>query len=149
MNPYIVGYTIGTGVGLTYELDLDEAATRSAIVTGLSYAVQTPAGRKVVRMTGLATYAITKDLIVAPAATALGSGSAAAIGTGLTYAGAVVGGAVIGAAVGTAISSKAFGQAGKEKAIKFYTGQANNWYDYVPYYNAFKIARHYGSEIIE
>ena len=41
MNPYLVAYTVGTGVGLTYELDLDEAATRAAIVTGISYAVQT------------------------------------------------------------------------------------------------------------
>lgn len=52
-------------------------------------------------------------------------------------------GAVIGAATGTAISSAIFGAEGKEKAIKFYTGQADNFYDYIPHYNAYKIVKHY------
>lgn len=56
---------------------------------------------------------------------------------------AVAAGAVIGAAVGTAISSAVFGDEGRELALDFYTGQADNWYDYVPHYNAYKIVKHY------
>ncbi len=67
---------------------------------------------------------------------------AAAISAG-TIGAAAAAGAVIGAATGTAISSAVWGEEGKTKAIKFYTGQADNWYDYVPHYNAFKIVKHY------
>jgi len=54
-------------------------------------------------------------------------------------------GVVIGAATGTAISSAVFGAEGKNKAIEFYTGQAN-LIDYVPHYNAYKIVKHYVTE---
>lgn len=73
-------------------------------------------------------------------------------GAGTTTVGIGLGaaaGAVTGAAVGTAISSVVWGEEGKQKAIKFYTGQADNWYDYVPHYNAYKIIKHYGSDIID
>ena len=73
-------------------------------------------------------------------------GSAATAVFGSTAVGVTLGaaaGTVIGAAVGTAISSVAFGPEGKNKAIEFYTGQADNWYDYVPHYNAYKIVKHY------
>ena len=72
---------------------------------------------------------------------ALATFGSTAIGVGLG-AGA---GAVIGAAAGTAISSVAFGPEGKQKAIEFYTGQAN-LIDYYPPYNAYKIVRHYATE---
>ena len=66
---------------------------------------------------------------------------------GTTAAGVVLGagaGAVIGAALGTAISSVAFGEQGKEKAIDFYTGQSGaKWYEYIPHYNYGRIVRHY------
>jgi hypothetical protein len=55
---------------------------------------------------------------------------------------AVAAGGVIGAAGGTAISSALFGSEGKEKAIEFYTGQAN-LIDYVPHYNVYQIIKHY------
>ena len=67
---------------------------------------------------------------------------AAIISAGYVGAG-IVAGAFIGAAVGTAISSVVFGEEGKADAIEFYTGQADNWYDYVPHYNAYKIVKHY------
>ncbi len=74
---------------------------------------------------------------------ALSVSTSTVVGVGLG-AGA---GAVIGAAAGTAISSAAFGPEGKQKAIEFYTGQAN-WYDYIPHYNAGKIVAHYAKEAI-
>jgi len=55
---------------------------------------------------------------------------------------AVAAGAVIGAAGGTAISSALFGDPGKQKAIEFYTGQAD-LIDYVPHYNVYQIIKHY------
>lgn len=73
-------------------------------------------------------------------------GSAATTVFGSTAVGVGLGaaaGAVIGAAAGTAISSAIFGQKGKQKAIEFYTGQADNFYDYIPHYNAYKIVKHY------
>ena len=75
-------------------------------------------------------------------------GSAAGATFGSTAVGIALGagaGAVIGAAAGTAISSVAFGPEGKQKAIRFYTGQAN-MIDYYPPYNAYKIVRHYATE---
>ena len=79
------------------------------------------------------------------------AGSAAGAAFGSTAVGVGLGagaGVVIGAAAGTAISSVAFGPAGKQKAIEFYTGQAN-LIDYIPHYNAYKIVRHYAKEAIE
>jgi hypothetical protein len=76
------------------------------------------------------------------------AGSAVGAAAGATATGIVLGagaGAVIGAATGTAISSVAFGPEGKQKAIEFYTGQAN-LIDYYPPYNAYKIVRHYATE---
>jgi len=70
-----------------------------------------------------------------------------------TVTGVVLGaaaGAVIGAAVGTATSSIIFGEAGKQKAIDFYTGQSGaKWYEYIPHYNGYRIVRHYATEAIE
>jgi hypothetical protein len=63
-------------------------------------------------------------------------GLAAAVGVG------------VGVVAGTAISSAAFGPEGKDRAIKFYSGQAN-LIDYIPHYNAYKIVRHYAQEAIE
>ena len=63
-------------------------------------------------------------------------GAAAAIGVG------------VGVVAGTAISRAAFGVEGKDKAIQFYSGQAN-LIDYIPHYNAYKIVRHYAKEAIE
>lgn len=71
------------------------------------------------------------------AATATFGSTAVGVGAGAAA------GAVIGAATGTAISSVAFGPEGKQKAIEFYTGQADNFYDYIPHYNAYKIVKHY------
>ena len=74
------------------------------------------------------------------------SGSAATAVAGSTAVGVTLGAAagyVIGAGVGTAISSKAFGSSGKEKAIDFYTFQNTNPIDYLPHYNAYKIVKHY------
>lgn len=56
-------------------------------------------------------------------------------------------GAGIGIVAGTAISRAAFGPAGKDLAIDFYTAQAN-WYDYIPHYNGYKIARHYAQKVL-
>jgi len=75
-----------------------------------------------------------------------GSAAGAAFGStivSVTFAAGA--GAVIGAAGGVAISSIAFGPEGKQKAIEFYTGQAN-LIDYYPPYNAYKIVRHYATE---
>jgi len=74
------------------------------------------------------------------------TGSAATAVFGSTAVGVTLGAAagyVIGASVGTAISSKAFGSSGKEKALDFYTFQNTNPIDYVPHYNAYKIVKHY------
>ena len=79
------------------------------------------------------------------------AGSAAGAAFGSTAVGVGLGagaGVVIGAAAGTAISSVAFGPSGKQKAIQFYTGQAN-LIDYIPHYNAYKIVSHYAKEAIE
>lgn len=151
MNPYLVGFGVGTGVGLWYERDLDRAASRAGIVTFISYAVQTPQG-KAVATTSLASAArfsldVGKSVVIA-GSYFTGSVSGAALGTAATYTLAAGAGAVIGAATGTAISSVAFGQEGKQKAIQFYTGQANLM-DYIPHYNAYKIVRHYVKEAIE
>ena len=95
---------------------------------------------------------IKAGVIVASDLYVIGSAASSAFiatrtGTAIASAGsiglAVAAGAVIGAAAGTAISSAAFGPEGKSKAIQFYTGQADNWYDYVPHYNAYKIVKHY------
>lgn len=63
-------------------------------------------------------------------------GAAAAVGVG------------VGVVAGTAISRAAFGVEGKDKALQFYSGQAN-LIDYIPHYNAYKIVRHYATEAIE
>ena len=63
-------------------------------------------------------------------------GAAAAIGVG------------VGGVAGTAISRAAFGVEGKDKAIQFYSGQAN-LIDYIHHYNAYKIVSHYAKEAIE
>lgn len=73
------------------------------------------------------------------AATRTGAAIISASVTGL----AVAAGVVIGASVGTAVSSVVFGEEGKADAIEFYTGQADNWYNYVPHYNAYRIVKHY------
>jgi len=64
------------------------------------------------------------------------------------YGAAFVVGAGIGILAGTAISRAAFGVEGKDKAIQFYSGQAN-LIDYIPHYNAYKIVSHYAREAIE
>ena len=64
------------------------------------------------------------------------------------YGAAFVVGAGIGILAGTAISRAAFGVEGKDKAVQFYTGQAN-LVDYIPHYNAYKIVKHYAKEAIE
>ena len=63
-------------------------------------------------------------------------GAAAAVGVG------------VGVVAGTALSRSLFGVEGKDKAIQFYSGQAN-LIDYIPHYNAYKIVRHYAKEAIE
>jgi hypothetical protein len=60
-------------------------------------------------------------------------GAAAAVGVG------------VGVVAGTAVSSAVFGPEGKDRAIQFYSGQAN-MIDYIPHYNAYKIVRHYATE---
>jgi len=142
MNPYLVGFAVGTGVGLWYEKDLEKAATRAGIVTALSRGIQTPLGGRIISSVGLSGVIIAKDAI-SVGSTVMATSTAAAITTGATYVGAVAAGYVIGAAVGIAISSTAFGQSGKQKALDFYTFQNTNPIDYVPHYNAFKIVKHY------
>ena len=76
----------------------------------------------------------------------LGTRGIAAVGaasTAAVYTGAVAVGAAAGVVVGTAASGAIFGPQGREKAIEFYTGQADNFYDYIPHYNAYKIVKHY------
>lgn len=63
--------------------------------------------------------------------------------TAVVYTGAVAVGVAAGVVVGTAASGAIFGPEGREKAIEFYTGQADNFYDYIPHYNAYKIVKHY------
>jgi len=92
---------------------------------------------------------IGQSIILGTAARTAGiAGSAAGAAFGSTIVGVTLAagaGAVIGAAAGTAISSVAFGPSGKQKAIQFYSGQAN-LIDYYPPYNAYKIVRHYATE---
>ena len=73
---------------------------------------------------------------------ARGIAAATAAGTVAVYTGAVAVGAAAGVVVGVAASGAIFGPDGREKAIEFYTGQAD-LIDYVPAYNAFKIVKHY------
>tara|TARA_Y100001963_G_scaffold61910_1_gene86435 strand:+ start:138 stop:596 length:459 start_codon:yes stop_codon:yes gene_type:complete len=152
MNPYAVGFSVGTAVGLTYELDLDEALKRSGIVTGLSYGIQTPIGRSILLNIGGAAWIVVQDsasVIMTAASTRTALGIRAVATTAATYTFAVAAGAIIGAAVGTAVASSIWGTEGKEKAIQFYTGQNTTLLDYVPHYNAYKIIKHYGSELID
>ena len=79
----------------------------------------------------------------------LGARGVAALGAATTvavYTGAVAVGAAAGVVVGTAVSGAVFGQDGRELALDYYTGQADNWYDYIPHYNAYKIVKHYVSQ---
>ena len=81
----------------------------------------------------------------------LGARGAAAVKVGSKagiYGAAAALGVGVGVVAGTAISRAAFGVEGKDKAISFYSGQAN-LIDYIPHYNAYKIVRHYASEAIE
>jgi hypothetical protein len=71
-----------------------------------------------------------------------GVAAVGALGTTALYAGAVGVGLAAGVVVGTAVSGAVFGSAGREKALEFYTGQAN-LIDYVPAYNIAKIVKHY------
>ena len=64
------------------------------------------------------------------------------------YGAAFAVGVGTGILAGTAISRAAFGVEGKDKAISFYSGQAN-LIDYIPHYNAYKIVSHYAKEAIE
>jgi len=91
-----------------------------------------------------ATRAISQVLIGARGVAAAKVASKAGI-----YGAAAAVGVGIGVVAGTAISAAAFGPEGKDNAIKFYTGQADNWYDYIPHYNAYKIVSHYAQEAIE
>ena len=78
----------------------------------------------------------------------LGARGLSAVAAGTTtaiYAGAAAIGAAAGVVVGTAISGAVFGAEGREKALYFYTGQAD-LIDYVPAYNAYKIVKHYVTE---
>ena len=81
----------------------------------------------------------------------LGTRGIAAVRT-IGLAGAIGAAAVVGVGagvvVGTALSRSLFGVEGKDKAIQFYSGQAN-LIDYLPQYNAYKILRHYAKEAIE
>ena len=77
----------------------------------------------------------------------LGARGVAAAKAGIYGAAAAVG-VGVGIVAGTAISRAAFGVEGKDKAIQFYSGQAN-LIDYIPHYNAYKIVRHYAKEAIE
>ena len=151
MNP-LVPFGVGTAVGFWYEKDLDRAATRSAIITGISTALQTPTGKKAAVGAGTAGFLFAKDIALTTyyaGGFALSTATAGVVGTGIMYGLAVGAGAVIGAAGGTAISSVAFGQEGKQKAIEFYTGQNTSLIDYIPHYNAYKIVSHYAREAIE
>ena len=81
----------------------------------------------------------------------LGARGAAAVKVGSKvgiYGAAAAVGLGIGIVAGTALSTRIFGPTGKDKAISFYSGQAN-LIDYIPHYNAYKIVRHYASEAIE
>ena len=152
MNPYLISFGVGTAVGFWYEKDLDRAATRSGIITGISAGLQTPTGKRTAVSVGTAGAVFAKDIVLTTyytAGFALSTATAGVVRTGITYGLAVGAGAVIGAAAGTAISSVAFGQAGKQKAIDFYTGQNTSLIDYIPHYNAYKIVRHYAKEAIE
>lgn len=66
-----------------------------------------------------------------------------AVGTTAVYGAAVGVGAILGAAAGTAISTTIWGREGNQLANEFYTGEVDNWYDYLPAYNAYKIVSHY------
>ena len=147
MNP-LIPFGVGTAVGFWYEKDLDRAATRSAIITAISTGLQTPTGKRAAVSVGTAGFLFAKDIALTTyyaGSFAASTATAGVVGTGIMYTFAVGAGAVIGAAAGTAISSVAFGESGKQKAIEFYTGQAN-LIDYYPPYNAYKIVRHYATE---
>jgi hypothetical protein len=128
MNPYFVGFTVGTSVGLTYELDLDEAIKRSAIVTGLSYGVQTPVGRSIISQVGK-TGAIVATDAVSVAAAAATTRTGLAIGGAARLAGGVGAGAVIGyglgAAAGTGLGYLIDDKRGAQAARELYTGQVS------------------------
>ena len=129
MNPYVVGFTVGTSVGLTYELDLDEALKRSAIVTGLSYGVQTPLGRSILTTIGRAGVVVANDAInVAIAAATTRTGIA--IGATAKFVGGIGAGAVIGygvgAATGTTLAYAIDDKRGAEAARELYTGQVRS-----------------------
>ena len=128
MNPYVIGFTVGTSVGLTYELDFDEAVKRSAIVTGLSYGVQTPIGRSILTNVGKGAVVVASDALtvgVAAASTKTG----VAIGGAARLAGGVAAGAIIcygiGAAVGTGLGYVIDDQRGAQAARELYTGQVS------------------------
>tara|TARA_Y100000401_G_C8308301_1_gene218243 strand:+ start:821 stop:1246 length:426 start_codon:yes stop_codon:yes gene_type:complete len=61
----------------------------------------------------------------------------------LRWGAPVAAGAVIGAVGGVAISTTIWGAEGNELSREFYSGKAENWYDYLPAYNGYKILRHY------
>lgn len=55
----------------------------------------------------------------------------------------VAAGAMLGVAAGTAISTSVWGSEGNQLSRQFYSGTADNWYDYLPIYNVSKIVGHY------
>lgn len=136
---FVTGFTIGT---IRNPFD----PTANVFWGAVSGAAASPTGRSFLFRVGSV---IVSDIYIVGGAV-MGTSTAGAIGTGITFGAAALGGAVIGAAVGTAISSVAFGQEGKQMAIDFYTGQSGaKWYEYIPHYNGYRIVRHYATEAIE
>ena len=129
MNPFLP-LIVGTGVGLTYKLDVEEAITRAGITTGVAYALNTPTGRKVLLLTGAVAYETIKDLVIVPTLAAAQTKTGSAIGGAVRLGGGIAAGVVIGYGIGVGVGTVAAyaidDKRGAEAARELYTGQVRS-----------------------